>query len=108
MDFNDIFDPEDEEQILEMLRYLEQQMLEGSRSEPVWTRLAAEGRFQLIERLRHAELGHAGYGTIVVPKEGFSDDDTTHNAVLDWLSEHQINVMNVGLEIARLERALET
>lgn len=68
--------------------------------------LALDGNFELIETLRHAQNKEPGYGTIVVPKQGFSDDDDVHNLVLDWLCEQKINVLNVQNEIANLEYAL--
>lgn len=72
----------------------------------LWERLAEEGNFELIEKLRRVEKREPGYGTIVVPYEGFSEDDETHNLVLDWLEEHRVNILNIGLERARLEQAL--
>jgi hypothetical protein len=72
----------------------------------LWERLAEEGNFELIEKLRRVEKGELGYGTIVVPHDGFSEEDETHNLVLDWLEEHGVNILNVGLEKARLEQAL--
>jgi len=73
----------------------------------LWEILAADGKFELIDKLRRVELREPGYGTIVVPKEGFSDNDEIHNIVLDWLEEQNVNILNVNLEIARLKRALK-
>ena len=72
----------------------------------LWVRLAIEDRHDLIKKLNRAERREEGFETIVVPKEGFSDDDSTHNMVLDWLEEHEINVLNVGKEIRLCEVAL--
>ena len=72
----------------------------------LWTRLALEGRHTLLNKLRRAEHREPGFGTIVVTKEGFSDDDETHNLVLKFLRQNNICVFNPGLEAARLERAL--
>ena len=72
----------------------------------LWERLAMEGKFDLIEKLRRVEKSEDGYSTLVVPPEGFSESDQTHNIVLDWLEERGVNVLNVGLEKARLEHAL--
>ena len=69
-------------------------------------RLAEEGNFDLIAKLQHVERQTPGFGTIVVSREGFSEDDSVHNEVLQWLQEHDVNVFNPGLEITRLERAL--
>lgn len=70
-------------------------------TELLWERLATEGNFKLIRKLRRVEMGEPGFGTIVVPKEGFSESDDTHNLVLEWLEERDINVVNLGLETAR-------
>lgn len=72
----------------------------------LWEKLAMEGKFDLIEKLRRVEVGEAGYGTVIVPPEGFSERDEVHNLVLDWLDEQGVNVLNVGLEVARLQKAL--
>lgn len=72
----------------------------------LWDRLATEGRHDLITTLRHVELNTPGYGTIIVPPEGYSQDDTTHNMVLDYLNHHHINILNVQLTIEKLTRAL--
>jgi hypothetical protein len=74
---------------------------------PVWELLAAEGNFELIGTLRHVEQGTQGFGTIAVPREGFSENDITHNAVLDWLRLRGVQTVNPSLEETRMERALE-
>ena len=76
------------------------------RTMALWERLTQEGKFELIELLRHVEQGEDGFGTVVVHKEGFSENDETHNMVLDWLEERKINILNPGLEKTRLEGAL--
>jgi hypothetical protein len=72
----------------------------------LWSRLALEGRHHLMDKLRRAERHEPGFGTIVVKKEGFSEDDETHNLVLKFLRQNGICVFNPGLEVTRLERAL--
>jgi hypothetical protein len=72
----------------------------------LWARLTLEGNFELIDKLSRVEKGDVGFSTVIVPKEGFSADDLTHNMVLDWLQIHGANILNVGLEITRLETAL--
>lgn len=74
----------------------------------IWMRLTEEGRYDLIKTLRRVERREDGYGTIVTPQEGWSDDDTTHNAVLQWLLDHKVNVLNVPVEIECLTRALHS
>jgi len=71
-----------------------------------WTDLASEGRFDLIERLRRAEVRESGYGTIIVTKEGFSPNDATHNKVLAWLRYKDIRYINPINEIANLRESL--
>jgi len=72
----------------------------------LWVRLTLEGRFDLIDKLNRVENKEPGYGTVIVPQEGFSSDDGTHNLVIDWLNTHGINVLNVGFEVSRLENSL--
>lgn len=69
--------------------------------------LVLESNFELIDRLHRIENKEGGYGTIVVPKEGFSENDEVHNLILDWLNAQNINILNVQHEIANLEYALE-
>jgi len=72
----------------------------------LWVRLTVEGQFDLIRKLARVEKKEDGFMTIVVPPGGFSEDDTTHNMVLDWLEERHVNVLNVGLEVSRCRVAL--
>lgn len=76
------------------------------RSEILWGRLVMEEKHDLIEKLSKAERREPGYGTIVVTKQGFSEDDTTHNMVIEFLEANGINTFNPGLLEARMERAL--
>lgn len=75
-------------------------------SNNLWNRISGEGNFELLTLLHKVEKREAGYGTVVVPKEGFSDSDDTHNMVLEWLEEHRINVLNVRVCVARMKHAL--
>jgi hypothetical protein len=72
----------------------------------LWLTLASEGRFELIERLQKALNGVPGFGTIVVPLEGFSDIDKTHNMVLRCLRWHGVHLFDVAFEVGNLELAL--
>jgi len=72
----------------------------------IWAALTLEGRMDVIAKLHMVEIGEGGYGTIAVPKEGFSDDDTVHNAVIDWLKDHGVHVLNTRMTAARLARSL--
>jgi hypothetical protein len=72
----------------------------------LWDRLAAEGKWSLIDELRMVEDGVGGYGTIVCPATGFSDNDVTHNAVIDWLKPKKVNVICVDSMVKRLFLAL--
>lgn len=72
----------------------------------IWTLLASEGNFKLIDRLHKAEAREPGYLTVVVPEDGFSPDDEVHNLVIDWLKAHKhINVLNTRKEIYELEQS---
>jgi hypothetical protein len=72
----------------------------------LWEALWLDGNYDLIDKLYLAEIKTPGFGTIIVPREGFSSHDRIHNAVLDWLHSHEINVCNPSLEITKLTRAL--
>lgn len=72
----------------------------------LWRRLTEENNFELIDKLTKVEKKEVGFGTIIVPKNGFSKDDKTHNLVLEWLKERDVNVLNVDLEVFKLEKAL--
>jgi hypothetical protein len=72
----------------------------------LWDRLAAECNWPLIEKLRMVEDGVGGYGTIVCPATGFSENDETHNAVIDWLKAKKVNVLCPDSIIKRLFIAL--
>lgn len=75
-------------------------------AQTLWNRIVGEGNLELLSRLNRVEKREAGYATIVVPKEGFSDNDDTHNMVLDWLEARGVNVLNIGLSITRMKYAL--
>lgn len=72
----------------------------------LWQKLAEEGNFSLIKKLQRIENKEGGYGTVIVPKRGFSDNDETHNMVLGWLEGQNVNIVNTRIEIARLENSI--
>jgi hypothetical protein len=72
----------------------------------VWELLVLEKNFELIEKLKKVEDKEAGYGTIVVPRGGFSSNPETHLAVLAWLKSRRVNVLDVSREIEDLYFAL--
>jgi hypothetical protein len=72
----------------------------------LWDRLIAENNIPLIEKLHKAETHTPGYSIVIVPTNGFSEEDDTHNAVIDWLKENNIPYLNVTHEIAELEHSL--
>jgi hypothetical protein len=71
-----------------------------------WVALVAEGNHGLISKLKRAVDGEPGFGTVVVNSKGFSENDETHNMVLDWLREKGVHVLDVPYEIGNLELAL--
>jgi hypothetical protein len=72
----------------------------------MWTLLASEGNFNLIDKLHKAEMKEPGYLTVIVPEKGFSPDDDVHNSVIDWLKAHRyINVLNTRRVIFELEQS---
>ena len=72
----------------------------------LWELLALEGRHDLLSTIHHVELKTPGYGTVVVPEEGFSENTDTHNMVLDYLRIQGVMTLNVGAVVARLQSAL--
>lgn len=73
----------------------------------LWSRLALEGNFKLLDKLQRAERHEPGYGTIIVSREGFSEDDSTHNMVLGFLRQNDTHIFNPGLEAERIRLALQ-
>jgi len=74
---------------------------DNSNEGSLWDILWLDGQFDLIKKLRHVELEEHGFKSIIVPPEGFSDNDRVHNLVLRWLQQHCVNIVNVGLIEAR-------
>jgi hypothetical protein len=72
----------------------------------LWDRLIAEGNFELINKLHMVERGVGGYGTVICPTHGFSENDVTHNAVIDWLKSKKVNILCVDSMVKRLFLAL--
>lgn len=73
----------------------------------LWNRLAAEGNHELIAKLAYTERREPGFSVIITPRKGFSDNDQTHNAVLDFLRDDLgVEVINPALEKTRLRRSL--
>lgn len=72
----------------------------------LWEKLLSENRHDLIQKFRRVERKEGGFGTIVVPKKGFSKNEETNQLIIDWLIEKGVNVLNVEEEISDLEDAL--
>jgi hypothetical protein len=73
----------------------------------VWLDLLFENNFSLINKLHHVENKVSGFGTVIVPEQGFSQNDIIHNKVLEWLKKKKVNVINPPLIIERLKRTLQ-
>jgi hypothetical protein len=73
----------------------------------VWLDLLFENNFSLIDKLHHVENKDSGFGTVIVPEQGFSQNDVIHNKVLEWLKKKKVNVINPPLIIERLKRTLQ-
>jgi len=72
----------------------------------IWRTLASESKFDIIEKLKRIERNESGYSTIIVPKNGFSENEETHELILEWLEEKHVNVVSVEKEIRDLNDAL--
>jgi hypothetical protein len=75
-------------------------------TENLWQTLIEDGNYSLVKILQRVENNEFGYGSIVVPKGGFSEKESVHNMVLDWLRERNVNVIDVENEISCLEKSL--
>ena len=64
----------------------------------LWISLIINKQFDLITKLHRAEKHELGFCSIVVKKEGFSEDDSIHNLVLKFLQINKINIVNPNLE----------
>ncbi len=93
-----------------VMRFIEEHGWKFSKEEKrkpgLWEMLLAEGQHDLIEKLRRVEREEGGFGTIVVPEGGFSDNKETHDMVVAWLEKTGTNVLDVKQEITELEEAL--
>ena len=49
----------------------------------LWAILALEGNFELINKLRRAEAGEPGFGTVVIMEKGFSEG-TIYGRIVIW------------------------
>ena len=72
----------------------------------LWDHLTADGKLDLVSRLQRIQNHEDCFEWLVVPKEGFSEDDTTHNAVIDWAHLNNIRLINMTKEITELELSL--
>jgi len=72
----------------------------------IWRRLACESKHELIKILKRVEKEEGGYGTIIVPPDGFSCDEITHNLIINWLENKGVNVYSVENEVEKLKDAL--
>jgi hypothetical protein len=73
----------------------------------LWDILIKDKKYDLIKVLKHVENKEPGYGSVVVPKYGFSSNRKIHNLVLLWLKERDINIVDVDNTIAYLEDSLK-
>jgi hypothetical protein len=92
-----------------IVRYIEERkhLFQNSRKPDIWEMLVSEGQYELIEKLRRVERREGGFGTIVIPPDGFSKSKSTHNLVVNWLSENGVNILDVNREKSELERSLK-
>lgn len=72
----------------------------------LWDRLTDEGQFKIIDTLHHIEKGTGGFGTIVRPLEGFSEDPETHEDCLQFIEEHGCRILDVDREVLELDQSL--
>lgn len=73
----------------------------------LWEALINEGRHDLVKVLNHVENKDAGFGSIVVPADGFSKNKEIHDSVMVWLKDRDINIVDVKQEISELKNSLK-
>jgi hypothetical protein len=76
----------------------------------LWTRLCEAREFELIDKLRKIEIEAKRYPhhTVIIPKNGFIDDEDLNNIIVKWLYDKKVNVWSPSIEITELETALRT
>ena len=72
----------------------------------VWDMLAAEGNCELISRMQRIEKKELGFEWLVITQKGFSNDDLTHNAVIQWALDNNVRLINNHAEATQLHDAL--
>lgn len=77
-------------------------------SSSLWEALLIEGNHALIKKLRYIEKEEGGFGTIVVPKKGFSPNPEINQKVLKWLKTKNVNILDVNKEVNDLKNSLKT
>lgn len=85
-----------------ILKYLSNQ------TQNLWLTLASEGKYELITKLHRAQNKEEGYSTIIIPTEGFSKNDTTHNQVLKWLKKNKIKTFDPNSLSIYMENSLKS
>ena len=66
------------------------------------------GKNRLANTLEHIENKDGGYGSIVVPKDGFTNREDVNDRIMSWLKTKGVNIVNVQSEIAALESSLRS
>lgn len=82
-------------------------MLHKINKKDLWKTLLEENKHDLINKLRKVEKREEGYGSIVIPKNGFSENLSTHFAVVSWLKDKGINIIDTNKIIDDLEKSLK-
>jgi len=73
------------------------------KSDEIWSSLVLEQNFALLDKLQRIEKNEPGFGTIIIPKDGFSKNETLNKQIIAWLKRHKINVYSIDQEIKSLD-----
>jgi hypothetical protein len=76
-------------------------------TDELWAALIEEDKHDLVKILNRVENKDAGFGSIVVPKEGFSKNKDIHISVINWLKDRGVNIIDVKNEESDLEKSLK-
>jgi len=70
-----------------------------------WSEIALENP-DLLGKLHQVEMKTPGFSTVVVPSQGFSENDDVHNSVISFLRANRVTLLNPAREEYELSRAL--
>lgn len=74
-------------------------------TDKVWRKLAEENNFKWIDKLSVVEKFPTVIGTVIIPKNGVSQNPKTNKRVIKWLRKNKVRPLCVETEIQKLQDA---